>query len=173
MKSSQTVICYHLLRPSKRYKLDDCFSSYNEDCFAKNRTMNTNARSCKNSGRRQSRSYKYGGSDQIDEVSRYDDNVESGNTHDSEGTTRPMGGKRSNALGLYDMSGNVWEFCSDYYGHGYYRQSPQNNPEGPSRGTPRVMHGGSWRNNGSCRVSIRRFSSPRSCGNINGFRLAR
>ncbi len=95
-----------------------------------------------------SQGYKYSGSDNIDEVAWYWNN--------SDRTTHPVKCKNSNELGLYDMSGNVWEWCSDWYSSDYYSISPKDNPQGPSSGSGRVLRGGSWYDiSGNCHAVTR------------------
>ncbi|MBW6511260.1 MAG: formylglycine-generating enzyme family protein [Desulfuromonadaceae bacterium] len=110
------------------------------------------------------KSEKYSGSNDVDAVAWYNGN--SGNQ------THPVGQKQPNGLGLYDMSGNVWEWCQDWYDSGYYTKSPRQNPQGPSGGSFRVERGGGW-NNGprGVRSAYRIRSSPGNRSNYLGFRL--
>ena len=102
-------------------------------------------------GGNNSRGYKYSGSNNIDNVAWYRDN--SGNK------THPVATKSPNELGIYDMSGNVWEWCCDWYGD--YTSGAQTNPKGPESGLLRVYRGGSWGDGTwSCRSSNRRYYYP-------------
>ncbi len=115
-------------------------------------------------GGNRSEGFKYSGSNDIDDVAWYDAN--------SGKETHSVGLKSPNELGLYDMSGNVWEWCRDRYGE--YCSSSQTNPIGPSLGFRRVFRGGCWCSLGrSCRVSRRNDGrSPDHRKDIFGFRLA-
>jgi len=117
-------------------------------------------------GGNQSKGYKYSGSNIIDEVAWYDEN--------SGKRTYDAGTKSPNELGLYDMSGNVWEWCWDWFSDKYYSSSGQTNPKGPNSGSKRVGRGGSWVSSAErCRVAGRYYSSPAYGVNGLGFRLAR
>ncbi len=108
--------------------------------------------------------YKYSGSNNADGVAWYDDN--------SGSKTHPVGQKQPNALGLYDMSGNVREWCEDWYDEDYYKNSPSVNPKGPVSGTHRVVRGGSWYSTTYLlRASDRCWNDPDSRDNGVGFRL--
>ena len=114
-------------------------------------------------GGNQSHHYKYSGSNNIDDVAWY--------TKNSDSETHRVGTKSPNELGIYDMSGNVWEWCSDRYGS--YSSGSQTNPQGPASGTNRVLRGGSWFNFARyCRVSFRNNIAPSYRFNNNGLRLA-
>ncbi len=87
--------------------------------------------------------------------------------------THPVGTKQPNQFGLYDMSGNVWEWCSDWYSADYYAGSQQNNPKGASIGSFRVYRGGSWISEASrCREASRGNNTPGTRNGTLGFRLA-
>lgn len=113
-------------------------------------------------GGEKSKGYKYSGSNDIDEVAWYDDN--------SNGSTHTVGEKKPNELGIYDMSGNVYEWCRDW-GDGYSDKA-QVDPVGPEDGPGRGIRGGScYDDTGSCRVSYRiNYDLGNRSSNI-GFRL--
>ena len=92
----------------------------------------------------------------------------------SGGKTHPVGTKQPNGLGIYDMSGNVWEWVSDWYDADYYKNSPKDNTKGPSSGSARVLRGGSWSNGAwDTRIALRYWGYPVGWGNHGGFRLVR
>jgi len=92
----------------------------------------------------------------------------------SDDWVHPVGTKKPNAIGLYDMVGNVWEWCSDWYAGDYYRESPPENPMGPQKGRSRVIRGGGYQDRpcAGARITSRIGSDPNYGDTIIGFRCA-
>jgi len=117
-------------------------------------------------GGNQSLGYDYAGSNDVNAVAWYHDGNSGSITHS-------IGTKAPNELGLYDMSGNVAEWCQDWYSGTYYSISPSTNPVGPVSGVERVQRGGSWSDIAyGCRSAYRDFDYPNNRNYDIGFRLA-
>ena len=143
-------------RPVERVSWNDCqeFITKLNQLTGKNFRLPTEAEwEYAARGGNKSKGYKYSGSNTIDDVAWYKDNSGNG--------THNVKTKLANELGIYDMSGNVWEWCQDWYDRKYYQNSLQTNPTGPSSGSGRVIRGGSWHLNAKhCRVSNRSYYYP-------------
>ncbi|MDF7821828.1 SUMF1/EgtB/PvdO family nonheme iron enzyme [Runella sp. MFBS21] len=114
-------------------------------------------------GGQQSRGTSYSGSNSLDEVGWYMTNTQGKGTES-------VGLKGANELGLYDLSGNVWEWCSDWYGA--YSSSASSNPTGPTTGSDRVLRGGGWSNPPAySRVAYRNDGMPSYRSRDVGFRV--
>ncbi len=111
--------------------------------------------------------YCFGNNDsELNEFAWYD--------HNSGGTTHPVGAKKPNDFGLYDMHGNVLEWTADWFGQGYYQHSQPIDPPGPDTGTLRVIRGGLWSQNSAvCRSACRSRFSPSFSSHYVGIRVAR
>ena len=118
-------------------------------------------------GGQKNKGYLYSGSNDIDKVAWNGDDYKTGSTHE-------VATKQANELGLYDMSGNVWEWCLDYYNPKTYKKKygQGTNPVGPKTGSKRVLRGGDWNDSSSyCRVADRGTDLPDFRYDIVGFRL--
>ena len=165
MGSNPSYFTGNLQRPVEQVPWNDCrlFIAKLNQLTGKNFRLPTEAEwEFAARGGNLSQGYKYAGSNTIDEVAWYDSN--------SGSTTHAVGTKYPNELGLYDMSGNVGEWCQDWFG--YYSSNAQTNPTGPASGSQRVIRGSCWNYSAwSCRVSYRYGYSPVGC-NFHGLRLA-
>lgn len=155
-------------RPVEQVSWNDCqtFISRLNSITGKNFRLPTEAEwEYAARGGNKSQGNKFSGSNTLDEVGWYSEN--SGNE------THNVMTKSPNELGVYDMSGNVYEWCQDRFGENYYSSSPQSNPKGPSSGSNRVLRGGGWCNGAwGCRVSHRFNGTPDGRGSNLGLRLA-
>jgi len=115
-------------------------------------------------GGNKSNGYKYSGANSMVNAGWY-----SGN---SSMKIHAVASNKANELGLYDMSGNIWEWCMDIYDEDYYTNSPENNPKGAIKGDRRVVRGGSFSDGAAySRVANRRLDSPKSVVYSSGFRV--
>ncbi len=166
MGSNPSSFTGDLQRPVERVSWNDCqtFISKLNQLTGKNFRLPTEAEwEYAARGGNRSQGYKYAGSNNIGDVAWY--------TSNSASTTHAVATKAPNELGLYDMSGNVREWCQDW--NGSYSSAAQTDPAGPATGSSRVNRGGIWYSNArDCRVSHRGSTSPSNASIYLGLRLA-
>ena len=164
-----------LKRPVEQVSWDDCqaFIKKLNQLTGRNFRLPTEAEwEFAARGGTKSRHTKYSGGSSIDAVAWYDKNAYDKGESSPDYGTHPVGKKAANELGLYDMSGNVCEWCNDWAGSDY-SSSAQTNPKGPSSGSDRVNRGGCWNYYAwGCRVSHRGRYSPDGRNELLGLRLA-
>ena len=117
--------------------------------------------------------YRFAGSNTDRDVAWYTVNAFDVGSSSPDYGPHPVAKKMPNELGIYDMSGNVHEWCNDWSSATYYSESPSENPKGPSSGTKRIVRGGCWFSaDRACRVSSRSDAAPSTTGSTVGFRIA-
>lgn len=166
-KDFQTVMKYNPSKhrgPSLPVEFVDWFEA-NDYCQKLNKRLPTEAE-WEKSARGKNESKFYWGNTMDGDFSWFKSN--------SEETTHPVATKKPNLYGIYDMSGNVWEWVSDWYEKNYYKKSPSTNPQGPEHGSFKVQRGGSWSNNSDYQTSsYRMVYGPTGKDEFNGFRCAK
>jgi len=116
------------------------------------------------------RNHRWPGTNNQDELVDYSWNDDTG----AKGRTHPVGTKKPNGYGIYDMSGNVYEWVADWFGMDYYKNSPKDNPKGPAKGISKILRGGCWDNHTyEVRTTSRYAASPKVKYADNGFRCAK
>ena len=165
MGSNPSCFTGNMQRPVERVSWNDCqtFISKLNELTGETFRLPTEAQwEYAARGGNQAQGRLYSGSNTIDDVAWY--------TSNSSSTTHPVKTKAPNELGIYDMSGNVWEWCSDWYGS--YSSAAQTDPTGPTTGSYRVGRGGGWGSIASiCRVAYRLSITPTSTNYYLGLRL--
>ena len=176
MGSNPSYFTGDLQRPVETVSWDDCqtFITKLNQLTGQNFRLPTEAEwEYAARGGSKSKGYKYAGSNTIGDVAWYYDNSYALGSSNPNYGTHAVATKSPNELGLYDMSGNVWEWCQDWYSSSYYNSSPSTNPTGPASGSYRVCRGGAWgHGTGNCRVSSRGYGEPSHTSSNLGFRLA-
>ena len=167
MGSNPSYFTGNMQRPVEQVSWDDCqtFISKLNQLTGETFRLPTEAQwEYAARGGNQAQGRLYSGSNTIDNVAWYGSN--------SSSTTHPVKTKASNELGIYDMSGNVWEWCSDWFGA--HSSDAQTDPTGPATGSYRVVRGGSWTSDCAtgCRVADRGGFTPAITGGGLGLRLA-
>lgn len=166
MGSNPSYFTGNMQRPVEKVSWDDCqtFITKLNELTGESFALPTEAQwEYAARGGKSTKGYLYSGSNSIADVAWYTDN--------SSNTTHPVKSKSPNELGLYDMSGNVLEWCADWYGS--YSSTSQTNPVGPSTGSHRVLRGGGWSYGATyCRIANRRNYGPPSANGYSGLRLA-
>ncbi len=173
MGSNPSAFHGNLQRPVECVSWNDCHTFINKlnELTGKNFRLPTEAEwEYAARGGNRSMGYKYAGSNMLGDVAWYYDNSYAVGSSSPDYGTHTVGTKAPNELGLYDMSGNVWEWCQDWYSS--YSSESQTNPPGPASGSISVSRGGSWAGDAKyCRVSSRNYYSPSHTLSYLGMRL--